>query len=79
MRLTFISCSGAGKGSGRRSSACTALKIATADRVALTAIRRVAGETGGRLLTAAILCSILGAMNALVLAGPRAADYSSGG
>ncbi|HEY6928136.1 MAG TPA: APC family permease, partial [Thermoanaerobaculia bacterium] len=32
----------------------------------------VAGETGGRLLTAAILCTILGAMNALVLAGPRA-------
>jgi len=47
-------------------------EIASADRVALTAIRRVAGETGARLLTAAILCSILGAMNALVLAGPRA-------
>jgi basic amino acid/polyamine antiporter, APA family len=50
----------------------TPSEIATADRVALAAIRRVAGETGGRLLTAAILCSILGAMNALVLAGPRA-------
>jgi basic amino acid/polyamine antiporter, APA family len=50
----------------------TPAEIASADRVALTAIRRVAGETGARLLTAAILCSILGAMNALVLAGPRA-------
>ena len=47
-------------------------EIAASERVALTAIRRVAGETGARLLTAAILCSILGAMNALVLAGPRA-------
>jgi APA family basic amino acid/polyamine antiporter len=50
----------------------TPTEIASSDRVALTAIRRVAGETGARLLTAAILCSILGAMNALVLAGPRA-------
>jgi amino acid transporter len=32
----------------------------------------VTGEWGGKLLTAAILCSILGAMNALILAGPRA-------
>ncbi len=47
-------------------------EIAASPRVALEAIRRVAGETGGRLLTVAILCSILGAMNALVLAGPRA-------
>ena len=47
-------------------------EIASTERVALLAIRRVAGETGARLLTAAILCSILGAMNALVLAGPRA-------
>ena len=47
-------------------------EIASSERVALTAIRRVAGETGARLLTAAILCSILGAMNCLVLAGPRA-------
>jgi APA family basic amino acid/polyamine antiporter len=47
-------------------------EIASSERVALTAIRRVAGETGARLLTAAILASILGAMNALVLAGPRA-------
>jgi APA family basic amino acid/polyamine antiporter len=50
----------------------TPAEIASSDRVALTAIRRVAGETGARLLTAAILASILGAMNALVLAGPRA-------
>jgi basic amino acid/polyamine antiporter, APA family len=50
----------------------TPQEIASSERVALTAIRRVAGETGARLLTAAILCSILGAMNALVLAGPRA-------
>ena len=50
----------------------TPAEIASSERVALSAIRRVAGETGGRLLTAAILCSILGAMNALVLAGPRA-------
>jgi basic amino acid/polyamine antiporter, APA family len=47
-------------------------EIASSERVALKAILRVAGETGGRLLTVAILCSILGAMNALVLAGPRA-------
>ncbi len=33
---------------------------------------RVTGAWGGKLLTAAILCSILGAMNALILAGPRA-------
>ena len=50
----------------------TPAEIASSERVALTAIRRVAGETGARLLTAAILCSILGAMNALILAGPRA-------
>ena len=50
----------------------TPAEIGSSERVALEAIRRVAGETGGRLLTAAILCSILGAMNALVLAGPRA-------
>jgi len=50
----------------------TPTEIGSSERVALEAIRRVAGETGGRLLTAAILCSILGAMNALVLAGPRA-------
>ena len=50
----------------------TPLEIASSPRVALTAIGRVAGPIGGRLLTAAILCSILGAMNAMVLAGPRA-------
>ena len=47
-------------------------EIAATDRVALTAMTRVTGVWGGKLLTAAILCSILGAMNALVLAGPRA-------
>ncbi len=47
-------------------------EIASSERVALTAIQKVAGEWGGKFLTAAIVCSILGAMNALVLAGPRA-------
>jgi APA family basic amino acid/polyamine antiporter len=47
-------------------------EIAASDRVALTAMTRVTGAWGGKLLTAAILCSILGAMNALILAGPRA-------
>ncbi|HEY7113478.1 MAG TPA: amino acid permease [Thermoanaerobaculia bacterium] len=47
-------------------------EIAATDRVALAAIGKVAGEWGARFLTAAIVCSILGAMNALVLAGPRA-------
>ncbi len=47
-------------------------EIASSERVALTAIRKVAGEWGGKFLTAAIVCSILGAMNALILAGPRA-------
>jgi APA family basic amino acid/polyamine antiporter len=47
-------------------------EIASSERVALTAIRKVAGEWGAKALTAAIVCSILGAMNALVLAGPRA-------
>jgi basic amino acid/polyamine antiporter, APA family len=46
-------------------------EIAASERVALTAIRKVAGEWGAKFLTAAIVCSILGAMNALVLAGPR--------
>jgi APA family basic amino acid/polyamine antiporter len=50
----------------------TPAEIAATDRVALTAMTRVTGAFGGRLLTAAILCSILGAMNALILAGPRA-------
>lgn len=47
-------------------------EIAASDRVALSAMTRVTGAWGGKLLTAAILCSILGAMNALILAGPRA-------
>jgi APA family basic amino acid/polyamine antiporter len=50
----------------------TPAEIAGSDRVALTAMTRVTGVWGGKLLTAAILCSILGAMNALILAGPRA-------
>ena len=50
----------------------TPAEIAASDRVALTAMTRVTGPWGGKLLTAAILCSILGAMNALILAGPRA-------
>jgi APA family basic amino acid/polyamine antiporter len=50
----------------------TPAEIAASDRVALTAMTRVTGEWGGKVLTAAILCSILGAMNALILAGPRA-------
>jgi len=47
-------------------------EIAATDKVALLAMTRVTGEWGGKLLTAAILCSMLGAMNALILAGPRA-------
>ena len=50
----------------------TPAEIAASDRVALTAMTRVTGAWGGKILTAAILCSILGAMNALILAGPRA-------
>src|SRR5262245_33610274 len=50
----------------------TPAEIAATDKVALLAMTRVTGEWGGKLLTAAILCSILGAMNALILAGPRA-------
>jgi basic amino acid/polyamine antiporter, APA family len=50
----------------------TPAEIAASDKVALTAMTRVTGEWGGKILTAAILCSILGAMNALILAGPRA-------
>ncbi len=50
----------------------TPAEIAATDRVALAAMTRITGEWGGKLLTAAILCSILGAMNALILAGPRA-------
>ena len=47
-------------------------EIAASERVALTATQKVAGEWGAKFLTAAIVCSILGALNALVLAGPRA-------
>jgi len=47
-------------------------EIAATDKVALLAMTRVTGEWGGKVLTAAILCSMLGAMNALILAGPRA-------
>ena len=47
-------------------------EIAATDKVALLAMTRVTGEWGGKLMTAAILCSMLGAMNALILAGPRA-------
>ena len=50
----------------------TPAEIAAAPRVALTAMTRVTGVWGGKILTAAILCSILGAMNSLILAGPRA-------
>ena len=50
----------------------TPAEIAATDKVALVAMMRVTGAWGGKLLTAAILCSILGAMNALILAGPRA-------
>jgi basic amino acid/polyamine antiporter, APA family len=50
----------------------TPAEIASSERVALTAMTRVTGEWGGKILTAAILCSILGAMNSLILAGPRA-------
>jgi len=50
----------------------TPAEIASSQRVALTAMTRVTGVWGGKILTAAILCSILGAMNSLILAGPRA-------
>jgi len=50
----------------------TPAEIAASERVALTAMTRVTGVWGGKILTAAILCSILGAMNSLILAGPRA-------
>jgi APA family basic amino acid/polyamine antiporter len=50
----------------------TPAEIAASERVALTAMTSVTGVWGGKILTAAILCSILGAMNSLILAGPRA-------
>ncbi|MGH9441160.1 MAG: APC family permease [Thermoanaerobaculia bacterium] len=46
-------------------------EIAASPRVGLAAIAKVAGPWGGRALTAAIMCSILGAMNGSILAGPR--------
>jgi len=46
-------------------------EIAAAPRVGLVAIGKVAGPWAGRALTAAIMCSILGAMNGSILAGPR--------
>jgi len=53
-------------------SVLTPDEIGATDKVALLAMTKVTGAWGGKLLTAAILCSILGAMNALILAGPRA-------
>jgi APA family basic amino acid/polyamine antiporter len=50
----------------------TPAEIAATDRVALTAMNRITGAWGGKLLTAAILASILGALNAMMLSGPRA-------
>jgi APA family basic amino acid/polyamine antiporter len=50
----------------------TASEIAASPRVGLVAIGKVLGPWGGRALTAAIMCSILGAMNGSILAGPRA-------
>ena len=46
-------------------------EMAASPRVGLAAIGKVAGPWGGRALTAAIVCSILGAMNGSILAGPR--------
>jgi APA family basic amino acid/polyamine antiporter len=53
-------------------SVLTPPEIAATDKPALLAMTRVTGVWGGKILTAAILCSMLGAMNALILAGPRA-------
>jgi APA family basic amino acid/polyamine antiporter len=50
----------------------TPAEIAATDRVALAAMNRIMGAWGGKLLTAAILASILGALNAMMLSGPRA-------
>jgi APA family basic amino acid/polyamine antiporter len=47
-------------------------EIAGSPRVGLAAIGKVLGPWGVRALTAAIVCSILGAMNGSILAGPRA-------
>jgi len=45
--------------------------IATSDRVAADAMSAMIGPTGATLITVAILCSIVGAISANVLAGPR--------
>ena len=50
----------------------TLAEIAASPRVGLAAIGKVAGPWSVRALTAAIVCSILGAMNGSILAGPRA-------
>jgi len=50
----------------------TPAEMASSERVAATAIRKAVGDWGGRALTAVIVASILGALNAIVLAGPRA-------
>ena len=47
-------------------------RIAATPRVASAAMRLAGGAWADRLLSIAIVCSILGALNALVLAGPRA-------
>jgi len=47
-------------------------EIAGSPRVGLVAVGKVLGPWGVRALTAAIVCSILGAMNGSILAGPRA-------
>lgn len=46
-------------------------EMAASPRVGIAAIAKVAGPWGARALTAAIVCSILGAMNGSILAGPR--------
>ena len=46
-------------------------RIATSDRVAADAMSAMIGPIGGTLITIAILCSIVGAISANVLAGPR--------
>jgi basic amino acid/polyamine antiporter, APA family len=50
----------------------TPSEIAGSERVALAAIARVLGPWAGKVLIAVIICSVLGAMNATILAAPRA-------
>lgn len=45
--------------------------VASSERVAADAMSAMIGPTGARLITVAILCSIVGAISANVLAGPR--------